>query len=78
MNSYDEVSVFRRYVLNSNTTNCDLCLLEYEGQWLDADEIDEYIQAVHDEAAKHAVIGMLFCTESKATFYANTKIPSLK
>jgi len=75
MNSHDDIDLFKKFVLNFNVYSCDLCLLEYNGRWVDPEEIDKYIRAIHDESSNHAVIGLLFCTESKAVFYANTKIP---
>jgi len=74
MNSHDNIELFKKFVLNFNVYSCDLCLLEYNGRWVDPEEIDNYIRAIHDESSNNAVIGLLFCTETKAVFYANTKI----
>lgn len=76
MGSYDEIDVFRKYVLNAHADSCDLCLLEYEGRWSESKKIGNYIRALYKEAPDHTVIGLLLCTDTKSMFYANTKIPS--
>jgi hypothetical protein len=76
MNSYDQIDVFKRYVLNANAFSSDLCLLEYNAYGLEADEVDKYVKTLYDEASSHSAIAVLFCAKpSKAFFYANTKIP---
>lgn len=76
MASYNKLDVFRKNVLKAHVDSCDVCLLEYEGRELESEDIDDYIQTLYTEAPNHTVIGLLFCTETKSMFYANTKISS--
>lgn len=75
MNSYDQIDVFKRYVLKANVFSSDLCLLEYNAYGLDADEVDKYVRTLYDEASSHSLIAVMFCSNNKAVFFSNTKIP---
>lgn len=78
MYAYDHIDVFKKFILSPHAYSTDSFLLEYNAKDANAGEIDAYLKALYEGCSNHGVIGVLFCGETKARFFSNTKAMNTK